>query len=574
MFFILYLPLIWFFCSCNESKVRTDNYTYDDLEFIAQYNNEFLIQLAHKTIDIQYHNADTSLKYVQYDDTLIPPILYDHLIPTRHMTLSHKKSTFIAQMLPAILIAKFHLQKQRTILDKITTDREKTGISQSDMRSFINRQLQKHDAKDVSELMEKLTMHPVSIILAQAAIESNWGSSRAYSEANNPFHILSKDKADAQLKTFGTNDEIIYIKKYKTLYAAIYDYLKNINRNANFKFFRQYRQTTNNPYKLTPYLESYAPHHDTDYVGLLNNIIRNNNLTQFDNYKIHPDYTTTLSKKEQKSIITQVTEQKKRIITEDAEFIHKIEEETIDIQYQTIQSPEDIRTIQNKYVAPYVYTRVISLKYLPSEEKKQKFIDMLLPSVLVAAHGIKQLKNRITEIVEEQKKKNAISAKDSLFLNAQLKSWKADDVQELLQEKLITRPNSIMLAQAGIESGWGSSRFFIYANNTFGVWSFDPSESRIQARGARNGEPVFLRKYNDLSESIIDYYKVIARGPYNEYRETRLNEHNPYKLVNYLYRYSELGTEYIRRLKAVMRNLELEKYDTYQIDPAYIKVNE
>ncbi|MFW5944456.1 MAG: hypothetical protein ACOCTU_04285 [Bacteroidota bacterium] len=110
------------------------------------------------------------------------------------------------------------------------------------------------------------------------------------------------------------------------------------------------------------------------------------------------------------------------------------------------------------------------------------------------------------------------------------------------------------------------------ANNTFGVWSFNPDESRIRARGIRDGTPVYLRKYDDLSGSIIDYYKVISNGPYDEYRKARKRTDDPFELVEYLFRYSEMGQEYIDRLKTVMRKSDLARYDDYQLDPTYISV--
>ena len=77
-------------------------------------------------------------------------------------------------------------------------------------------------------------------------------------------------------------------------------------------------------------------------------------------------------------------------------------------------------------------------------------------------------------------------------------------------------------------------------------------------------------KYINLSLSIIDYYKVIAKGPYSEYRDVRTESEDPYEMVNYLFRYSELGQEYINRIRAVMRRSNLVKYDKYRIDPKYI----
>ena len=62
--------------------------------------------------------------------------------------------------------------------------------------------------------------------------------------------------------------------------------------------------------------------------------------------------------------------------------------------------------------------------------------------------------------------------------------------------RLKTHPTSIVLAQAAIESGWGSSRFYKEANNVFGVWSYSENEPRIKAMEDREGKSVYVKKYD------------------------------------------------------------------------------
>jgi Bax protein len=93
------------------------------------------------------------------------------------MELEHKKSLFISQMLHQILIAKFFLRQEKEILKQISDIK---GINRDDYKEFINKQLLKHDADNTNHLLQKLSTYPTSIVLAQAAIESNWGRTRAY----------------------------------------------------------------------------------------------------------------------------------------------------------------------------------------------------------------------------------------------------------------------------------------------------------------------------------------------------------------------------------------------------------
>lgn len=569
-FFIVLITL--FSCGDKANKDAYESYSREELQFMAQFEHPLLNQIARKTLSVQRKSVNSADEIKPPKEKYVKPVVYNQLLSTQHMKKDHKKQIFIAQMLPQILITKFYLDQQKKVLEILMS--EDSVIKDIDLdrkQAFIKQQQKKYDAETTGELMDRLTTHPTSIILAQAAVESNWGSARSYSEANNPFQILSVDSSEARLKTFAADGSIIYLKQYENLPASVVDYFRNINRAERLAPFRRNRQTTDDPLELVQYLDAYAPEFGEKYIQTLANVIRRNNLSRYDSWEIDSSYINILTRKEIRSIIETQTERERNIVSSDAQRIKEIQSRSVDIQYREITDPESIIEVDSKYVVPNVYTNVIDLKYLPLEERKEKFIDMLLPSVLTAAYGIQQTRQRISAIRESKAQNQSISTSDSVFLQKQLKDWRADDIAELLNEKLITRPNSIMLAQAALETGWGSSRFFIAANNTFGVWSFNSNESRIRALGTRNGTPVYVKKYGNLSASIIDYYKVIAKGPYDEYRKARQRTDNPFALVEYLFRYSELGQEYIDRLKTVMRKSNMVKYDDYQLDPTYIK---
>ena len=575
----LFRPAIFFVlitllsCGGETNNEAYKSYSSKELQFMAQFEHQLLNQIARKTISVQRKAVNAANEIKPLQEKNVHPVVYNQLLSTQYMKMEHKKQTFIAQLLPQILITKFYMDQQKRVLEILMS--EDSMAAQIDLKKkqeFIRQQQKKYDAETTGELMDRLTTHPTSIVLAQAAVESNWGSLRGYFEANNPFQIVSVDSSEARLKTFAKDGSVIYLKKYDNLPASVVDYFRNINRSERLASFRQKRQTTDDPLELVQDLDSYAPEYKNTYSKTLASVIRRNNLTRYDTWEIDSSYINILTRAEIRSIIEAQTRAEKNIVSSDAQNIKKIQSKSVDIQYREITGPESVIDVESKYVIPNVYTNVIDLKYLPLQERKDKFIDMLLPSVLTAAHGIQQTKNRLSAIQERMDQDQTLSASDSIFLQKQLKDWRAEDIEELLNEKMITRPNSIMLAQAALETGWGSSRFFIAANNTFGVWSFNSNESRIRALGTRDGTPVYVKKYDDLSASIIDYYKVIAKGPYEEYRKARRRTDNPYALVEYLFRYSELGQEYINRLKTVMRKSNLVKYDDYQLDPTYIKV--
>ena len=244
--------------------------------------------------------------------------------------------------------------------------------------------------------------------------------------------------------------------------------------------------------------------------------------------------------------------------------------EKIFVEYKSLNSIEDIIAIEDSIVKPVLYSSVISLGNLPVEQKKKKFIDMILPSVLLSKFNIDKEKLRVAALKDQLKTNGFIEPADSIYLENLLQEYKASSINEL-QEKLTTHPVSIVLAQAAIESGWGTSRFFLEGKNIFGVWSFNPEEERLKATHGRNGKSIYVRKYDDFAESIADYYKTIARvGAYQHFRKKRLDTDNVYELIYYLNRYSELGYTYVKRLENVIRKNKLTRYDHYHLNPDFI----
>jgi Bax protein len=217
-------------------------------------------------------------------------------------------------------------------------------------------------------------------------------------------------------------------------------------------------------------------------------------------------------------------------------------------------------------VKPILYTNVNGLDKLPFHQAKKKFISAILPSILVAKHQVQTIKTKM--ILLQQKE--IWSASDSIFFQETKNKYKARSIEDLIG-RLGTLPNSIVLAQAAIETGWGESRFFIQASNLFGIWSFDATESRIAAGENRNKKTIFLRSYDDMSRSIADYFQVLSRhSAYKGLRKARQKSNDPYELIPHLKNYSERKSWYTKQLKKVIRQNNLTQYDHYRIDPAYL----
>lgn len=238
----------------------------------------------------------------------------------------------------------------------------------------------------------------------------------------------------------------------------------------------------------------------------------------------------------------------------------------LEVKERKVESPEDIEMIKDSLVAPILYQNISELASLPPKEKKQKFIDAVLPAILIAKFRIHNDRTKLEQLMHLE----TWTAEDSLFYDTLANTYKAKSLKGLLV-RTKTHPNSIVLAQAAVESGWGASRFFREADNLFGVWSYNPNEPRIVATYTRKDHPVYLRKYDNLSASIRDYFRVIGRGKaHANFREAREQTDNVSALLPELKYYSERRGAYVQQLRTIIRQNNLTQYDHYQIDPRYI----
>ena len=233
---------------------------------------------------------------------------------------------------------------------------------------------------------------------------------------------------------------------------------------------------------------------------------------------------------------------------------------------KAIRTPDDIVAVKPPQVLPYVYTNTCSLDTLPVPEKKEKFISLMLPAILVAKTNLDSTRSELQKLAKKKK----LTRVEKARVKQLMEKYDAETIQEL-SKRLHTFPVSIALAQAAIESGWGTSRFFLQANNPFGIWSFDPNHNRMAARSTRNGTKVYLRKYDDLEQAIEHYFLILATGrSFAAFREARLKTNNPDTLIQSLKMYSERREAYVDDLARVIRVNRLKRFDKTKIAPSFI----
>ena len=216
----------------------------------------------------------------------VEPINYTNTISLNKLQVSDKKQKFFHMILPAILIAKANLKIKRERLLYLST-MPIQHMDEDDI-DFLEALYTKYKTRDNKKLANRLKTHPVSIILAQAAIESAWGESRFFKKGNNIFGMWSYNKNEPRIKALGNrNGKAIYVKKYANISDAIDDYFAVIGRGA-YKSFRKQRNITDNPLVLVNYLVNYCEL--ANYPSKLRKFIVANKLRKFDNFKLTANY--------------------------------------------------------------------------------------------------------------------------------------------------------------------------------------------------------------------------------------------------------------------------------------------
>jgi len=116
---------------------------------------------------------------------------------------------------------------------------------------------------------------PAELIIAQAIIESNAGTSRFAREGNNLFGIRTWNK-DMGMLPHGYNENLSWrVKSYKTKCASVKDYITILNTKHHYESFRKARSKfwgEADSVELAKHLESWST--TKDYEDRVINIIK------------------------------------------------------------------------------------------------------------------------------------------------------------------------------------------------------------------------------------------------------------------------------------------------------------
>lgn len=143
------------------------------------------------------------------------------------------------------------------------------------------------DIYDYDKFIYRVDIIPPSLALAQAAVESGWGKSRFFKEANNIFGQWTYNPKVGMIPLKREEGKKHLVRIFPSLQDAIISYMQNLNRTKAYEEFRKKREEERkNGHFIDGYLLSETMTRYSGighkYVEILQSIIKKNKLTQLD----------------------------------------------------------------------------------------------------------------------------------------------------------------------------------------------------------------------------------------------------------------------------------------------------
>ncbi|MBI5451779.1 MAG: glucosaminidase domain-containing protein [Gammaproteobacteria bacterium] len=198
-----------------------------------------------------------------------------------------------------------------------------------------------------------------------------------------------------------------------------------------------------------------------------------------------------------------------------------------------------------------------------SERRKELFLKLLLPVVMAENQRIRQQRRQLLQVL----------AGDPAVSGELYRRWllrlareyrvggdiRSAAVQRVLLRRVDELPPGLVLAQAAVESGWGTSRFAIEGNNLFGMRTWQSGQGLLPTQ-RRAGSGHYVRRYGSLRQAVHSYmYNLNSAPAYRLLRQLREGQRrygtalDAVVLAAGLQGYSERGLQYVIDIQDMIR---------------------
>jgi Bax protein len=267
-----------------------EKYIFEDVLEINELPNDY-VRLSASTLEQLFKDTNYNLKDVR-KKKLVKPISLS-LLPQEMKMIENaktRKNLFIKIILPLVIKENNNIKLERKKLFNVINKSNNTSLE----KKWLKKKFKQYGVRDndLSTLKIRMDEIPTSLAIAQAAKETGWGTSRFAQEGNALFGQWTW--SGEGIKPLGADDNTTHkVMKFKVLQASVKAYHRNINTHSSYKGFRNLRAELRDEGKeldsiiLSEHLDKYAETGKV-YVKILQQIIKQNQLTDFDDAKLLP----------------------------------------------------------------------------------------------------------------------------------------------------------------------------------------------------------------------------------------------------------------------------------------------
>ena len=267
-----------------EKYVFEDVFKFDELPTDT-------VRLSASTIKQLFKDTNYNLDDVR-KKKLVKPISLS-LLPEEMKMIENtkkRKELFIQIILPLVIKENNYIRSERKKLFNILNKSHNTNSE----KKWLEQKFKQYGVvnKDLSTLKVRMDEIPISMAIAQAAKETGWGTSRFAQEGNALFGQWTW--TGEGIKPAGAEaDSNHKVMRFKVLQASVKAYHRNLNTHSSYRDFRRVRAELRDEGKaldsivLSEHLDKYAQT-GKKYIKILQQIIKQNKLTDFDDAKLLP----------------------------------------------------------------------------------------------------------------------------------------------------------------------------------------------------------------------------------------------------------------------------------------------
>ncbi len=212
---------------------------------------------------------------------------------TQYRNVKKKKQAFFSYMLPLVRAANEEVLLERQLVQYWADGGSLNGDEQQQIQQLLSRYRITLDDEDQQQalLLRRVNVIPPSLVLAQAANESGWGTSRFAREGNNLFGEWCFSAGCGMIPEARHGNARHEVRRFETPLDSVRSYILNLNSHPRYRELRDLRLKSINEkgyvsgQYLVAGLSSYSER-GHEYIDEIRNMIQFNKLGRYDQQQL------------------------------------------------------------------------------------------------------------------------------------------------------------------------------------------------------------------------------------------------------------------------------------------------